>query len=805
MRVSLNIVKKYVDLDAIDTKKIAEDLTLRTVEVEHVENTKDKFNNIVVGKINKVLPHPNADSLRICMVDTGEGEDKQIVCGGSNLYEGEYVVVSKPGAYVYWHGEGEPVEIKETKLRGESSYGMICASSEVYLDKLFPTDDDHIIVDLKGIECKPGDNIADVLGLNDTVLEIDNKSLTNRPDLWGHYGIARELSAIYNKPLKELNTKVDLPSEKYDITIESPEKCMRYTGTLIEGIENKPSPMWMQASLVNLGQKPINAMVDITNYVMFVTGQPSHAFDSTHVGGNKIVVRNAKKGEVLDLLDHQEIELTEDDLVICDEKDPMCLAGIRGGVKDSILEDTKNVLLEIASFDANTVRASGKRFVEKTDSMMRYEKGIDTFRIDPALAMSLELVKEIFPNSKITAFNDVVKNETKSIHIDVPKEFLDIRLGQELSEKQITEVLTNLGYKVEFDGNTFKVDVPVWRSTGDVSIKDDVLGDIARLLSFDYFTKKPLPVNFTNAVNQPKMSLERKIKEYFAFRCGFNEVFTYPWVDEKYIKAAKMNTEDCIKLSAPPAPELENLRGSLIPGMLEVISKNTRFYEDFKVFEIAQAFSKGKYHPSSEDETLPIHTKYLTGAVVGKNAEEIFFEAKGAIESMASITQMKELTLNEGDKPSWADKNAYVDILINDEVIGKLGLLSISTLNDAKIKHTNVAIFEINIDKLEPNVSRDNKYTHLPLFPLVQKDLSLLCDEGTTWDDIKNAIGSRAKEIEFIEEYRGEKIPEGKKSIVLRVKIDGVDKTLTTEEIQERINGILNALEKNCNAHLREE
>ena len=369
MKLSLNWIKKYIDLpEDITPKQIAYDLTLRTVEVESVENTAEKFHDIVVGKILEIKNHPNADALRICIVDIGDAEPVQIVCGGANLYEGELVVVSKPGAEVVWHGEGEPVLIKETKMRGEYSYGMICGATEVYLDKLFPPKDDHEIVDLKGVDCLPGQNIADVICMNDTVIEIDNKSLTNRPDLWGHYGIARELSCIYDVPLKELDkVEIDSTLPVYNVEILEPTKCQRYVGVEIENVYEKESPMWMKAALINGGMRPINAIVDITNYVMLAVGQPTHAFDRTHVKGEKIIVRNAKAGEQLLLLDDNFIDLTEDDLVICDTESALALAGIRGGKKDSILPETSGVLLEVANFTAKTIRKTGKRFDEKTD------------------------------------------------------------------------------------------------------------------------------------------------------------------------------------------------------------------------------------------------------------------------------------------------------------------------------------------------------------------------------------------------------------------------------------------------------
>lgn len=808
MKVSLNWVKKYVDLpDYITTKQIATDLTLRTVEVEGYENTEEKFHDIIVGKILEVNEHPNADKLRVCKVDIGDGEPKQIVCGGSNLYTNEMVVVCKPGAEVYWHGESELMKIKDSKVRGVDSYGMICGAEEVYLENIFPAKDEDEIVDLAGIDCYPGQSITEIIDMKDVVLEIDNKSLTNRPDLWGHYGIARELSAIYDVDLKPIEkVKIDSKLPKYDVVIEDTTKCQRYVAVEIDNVYEKRSPLWMQSAIIKGGMRPINAIVDITNYVMMAVGQPLHAFDKTHVDGNKIIVRNARDGEELLLLDNNTIELTTDDLVISDSKDAMALAGIRGGKKDSILPETTGVVLEVANFTAKTIRKTGKRFDEKTDASIRYEKNLDTQRVGEGLNLALALFKEIFPESKIVAFNDVYPVKTKNEKINVSEEFLDTRLGKKIDRETITRVLTRLGYEVNYKNGIYTVVVPTYRSTGDVSLKDDVMGDIARLLSFESFEAQPLTISFDHAVLQNKVLLETRIKEYLSNRCGFYEIFTYPWINEKYIDAASLNKEDSIKLATPPSPEEAYLRSSLVPGMLEAISKNLRYFDSFKMFEMAQVFIKGEYHESSEDETLPIHKKLLTGSVVGSNPKEIFYELKGVIENISRYTHMKELNFTtECEKPSWADINAYLAIKLDNEIVGYMGLLSVKTMNDAKIKRTNVAIFELDSDMFIPLESRTNKFKHIPVLPSVEKDLSLIVDENITWADMTKYIRSKASDIKFIEEYRGNQIPEGKKSIMLRVTFDSGDTTLTSEEINTKLDAIIRTLNKMCGAVLREE
>lgn len=808
MKVSLNWVKKYVDLpENITTKQMATDLTLRTVEVEGYENTEEKFHDIIVGKVLEINEHPNADKLKVCKVDIGEDEPKQIVCGGSNLYPNEMVVVCKPGAEVYWHGEAELQKIKDSKVRGVDSYGMICGAEEVYLENIFPAKEEAEIVDLVGIDCYPGQSITEIIDMKDVVLEIDNKSLTNRPDLWGHYGIARELSAIYDVDLKPIE-KVEIDSKlpKYDVEIMDSSKCQRYVAVEIDNVYEKRSPLWMQSAIIKGGMRPINAIVDITNYVMMAVGQPLHAFDKTHVDGNKIIVRNAREGEKLLLLDNNSIELTTDDLVISDVNDAMALAGIRGGKKDSILPETTSVVLEVANFTAKTIRKTGKRFDEKTDASIRYEKNIDTQRVDEGLNLALSLFKEIFPESKVVAYNDVYPVKTKNEKIDVTEEFLDTRLGKKIDRETITRVLTRLGYEVNYKNGTYSVVVPTYRSTGDVSLKDDVMGDIARLLSFESFEAQPLTISFDHAVLQNNVLLETRIKEYLSSRCGFYEIFTYPWINEKYINAASIDKNNSVKLATPPSPEEAYLRSSLVPGMLEAISKNLRYFDNFKMFEMAQVFIKGEYHESSEDETLPIHKKLLTGSIVGSNPKEIFYELKGVIENISGYTHMKELSFTtECEKPSWADINAYLAIKLDDVVVGYMGLLSVKTMNDAKIKRTNVAIFELDSNMFVPLESRTNKFKHIPVLPSVEKDLSLIVDENITWAEMTKYIRSKASSIKFIEEYRGNQIPEGKKSIMLRVTFDSGDTTLTSEEINTKLDAIIRTLNKMCGAVLREE
>ena len=806
MNISMKFLERYIDLPKdISYDQIAYDLTMRTVEVEEVIKTADKFHDIVVGEIKEVKAHPNADALRICMTDVGEGEIKQIVCGGSNLTAGHKVCVSKPGAEVVWHGEGEPVKITESKLRGEPSYGMICGSEEVYLGDIIVPKDEREIVDFTelGIDCVVGQNVAEVMGLDDVILVVDNKSLSNRPDLWGHYGVAREFAAIYKLPLKELPTELPTGLPEYKVTIEEPDRCPRFTATKIDNVYVKESPQWMKTLITNAGMRPINALVDITNFVLMAVGQPQHAYDSTHVTGDEIVVRLAKEGEQLLLLDEKDLDLTNDHLVICDAEHPLNLAGIKGGKDDSVLDSTTSVILECAVFTAPGIRRTTAYFNEKTDAALRYEKGIDTQRANLGVNMALSLFKEIYPECEITAFTDCYPVQTEKAVIDITQDFLDRRLGEVVDRAEIEDILSRLGYEVEYDNGTYHCKAPTWRSTGDVSIHDDILGDIARIIGYEYFKKQPLTISFDSSVNQVKVELARKMKEYLAFRCGFNEIFTYPWVDEKYIHAAGIKEEDTIKLATPPSPEQSMLRPSLIPGMLEAIVGNERYYDNFSIFESAQIFETGEYHPSTQEETLPMHRNYLSGAVAGRNAGELFYIVKGAIENMPSYCHFEALSFSQNVKPAWADEKAWLNIMSGDKKVGDIGLLSVVALTEAGVKNLSAAAFEIDTDLLTPYPSRTNEFKHLPLYPLVDQDLSILVDESVKWADIAGSIDKMVKELSFVEEYRGKQIPEGKKSIMLSYKIGNDDSTMTSKQIEKKMGAIINVLQKKVGAELR--
>ena len=463
------------------------------------------------------------------------------------------------------------------------------------------------------------------------------------------------------------------------------------------------------------------------------------------------------------------------------------------------------MLLEIANFTAPGLRRTENRYGEKTDASMRYEKGVDTERVNLGLAMSVQLFKEFYPECEFVAYGDNYVEKTERAVIKVPQQFLDDRLGKVIPRETIEQILRTLEYDVTFEDGVYTCVAPIDRSTGDVSMKDDVLGDLARILSYDSFEPTPMKMRFEHAVNQPDWNLQRGLREYLAFRCGFNEIFTYPWIDEKFINAAEIDKTDAVKLATPPAPELAYVRQSLVPGCIEAVAKNLRYFDTFKIFEMAQCFEVGEYHPSTQAECLPAHRMMLTGAVVSKDARDAFFTVKGAAEGMVRTCQMEGYEFKQVQKPSWADSKVWLNLVLNGEIVGSIGLLKVSAMNAAGIKRVQVGVFEINVDMLKPLPSRDNVFQHLPLYPLVEQDLSVLVDESVKWGDIKESLKYMVKDIEFIEEYRGKQIPAGKKSLMFRVWIGDDKGTMNAKQIDKKMGGIIKILQKQHRASLREE
>ncbi|MCL1983246.1 MAG: phenylalanine--tRNA ligase subunit beta [Clostridiales bacterium] len=812
MKLSLNWIKEYVKIpESIGVSQLAYDLTMSTVEVEGVHELAKAFDKMVVGAVDDILPHPDADRLKICRTDIGDGSTHDIVCGGINLSVGMKVAVALPGAKVRWHGEGELIEIGITKVRGVASFGMICASSEIGLFDLFPFTENATIMDLSAFGAVTGAPLAEALGFDDVILEIDNKSMTNRPDLWGHYGIAREISALYNLPLVEFEPFAPPATPGFTVEIADTARCPRYICIKIEGLSAKPSPFEMQSRIWRVGMRPINALVDVTNYVMLATGQPTHAFDADNIAG-RITVRRAGEAEKLLLLNDKELLLSSDDLVIADDECAVGLAGVMGGAKDSVLPTTSKVILEIANFEAISIRRTASRYETRTEAATRYEKAIDPERCALALSLAMGTFAKLYPGSQVTGYCDNYPERLKPSAIDVSLDWLEKRLGKRIPNDDIRGKLERLGFSVAFDGDGMHVTAPTWRSTGDVSIKADIMEEVARMHGYENFEPTPITTSFDSAINQIEIDLERKIKEYLAFQCGMREVFTYPWMSDEYVAALFQNADGSLSLSTPPAPDEKRIRFSLLPNLCKAVAGNLRYYGEFAIFETAQVMrDEGYQTPYDAREPLPLQRKHVAGAFVGspENATELFRKAKGGLECMPRRTHMAPLAFQKAEKPAWADSVVWLNICLAGERVGNIALLSKKAALDCGIKNSAAVLFELDMDSLKPYPSRSNTFTHLPEYPMTDYDISMILDSTIKWEAILDAVLAAKEQdkllqrADFVDEYKGKQVPEGKKSVTIRLVIGSLSKTLNSSEIESCANAVVKRLNKQLGAELR--
>lgn len=565
----------------------------------------------------------------------------------------------------------------------------------------------------------------------------------------------------------------------------------------------------MQSRIWRVGMRPINALVDITNYVMLATGQPTHAFDSDHIAGH-VIVRRAGEGEKLLLLNGKELTLTSDDLTIADDAGVVGLAGVMGGAKDSILPETSKVILEVANFQAAGIRRTALRYDNRTEASARYEKAIDPERCDQAFDLSMQLFRELYPEMQVTGLADQYPVPLKKAEIDVALSWLERRLGKVLTPDDVAAKLDPLGFQLSFDGDNMHVVVPTWRSTGDVSIKADIMEEVARMYGYENFEAEPITTSFDGAINQLDKDLERHIKEYLAIRCGMQEIFSYPWMEESYVNAILQSTDGILALSTPPSPSERFIRASLLPNLCRAVAKNERYYGDFAIFETAQVFRDENYTaPYDEREKLPSQRKNVAGAFVsaGKDVTGLFRRAKGVVEMMPRYTHMEPYSFRQVSKPVWADEVVWLNIYLGEEYIGDLALLSKRVSMACGIKNVNVMLFQLDQDALIPLRSRTNSFRHLAEYPMTDYDISLLLDGQVKWADVAQTIGGIKNPLlhgaAFVDEYRGKQVPEGKKSLTARLTIGSAEKTLTSAEIEEVANSVLKKLAKRFGAELR--
>lgn len=789
MYISKKWLGNYVELPKeLDTQELAEKITTSIVEVDNFFDQEKELENIIVAKIIEINNHPNADKLKICQVDAGSQGILKIVCGGNNLEKGMTVALALPGAKVRWHGEGEPVILEKAKIRGVESDGMICAAEEIGLSDSYKVNGG--IADLKLDDSFIGKNIAIALHLDDVIFEIDNKSLTNRPDLWGHYGIARELSALLGvrfKNLKFLEKFRKTKGPEFYIEIQDKNSCPRYLGVLIENIEVSDSPQWIKSYLEKSGIRSINNIVDITNFVMLELGQPLHAFDAKNLQNNKIIVRKAKKGEKFKTLDREERNLTEEDLLICDDDKPVALAGIMGGENSEITDSTKSIFIESANFEAACIRKTSMRLGLRTDASARFEKSLDPELAKNAILRAIELVEQLCVKSKVV--NQIIDSDFSSkekIIINLDIKFINEKIGREIGTDKIISILKSLGFEVKNKKSYLEVTVPSYRATGDIKISEDLVEEIARIYGYQSIGVSDPIVSLKPVYRERSIQLERSVKNFISKDLGYCEMYNYSMISEDEINSVMAQTNDYIEIANAVSKNLKYLRNSLSISLLKNTASNLRFYKEFKIFEIGRIFKKEKgdyISNKNSKEVLPMQDKFLGFVACGKDK---FLELKGDIELVFSNLKIDfEENPCENDLFEASKCLAYES---NGEIIGFFGEVKKQILNNFDIDKIEVLFGEFNFGLL-CKYSKDKKtYSELPRFPKMIQDVSMLLDYSSNWKDIEKRIKSISaliEDVELFDIYEGEKIEKGMRSIAFHVTFYDSTKTLVSEEVEK--------------------
>ncbi|HCB55648.1 MAG: Phenylalanine-tRNA ligase beta subunit [Candidatus Uhrbacteria bacterium GW2011_GWE2_40_58] len=810
MLISKKWLNDFVSLPKdLSDQSIADLITNSTVEVEQVSDQSDSFDQMIVGVVETITAHPNADKLRLCQVNVG-GRTTQIVCGGENLQEGMKVAVALPGAKVRWHGEGDLVELQKTKIRGEESEGMICASAEIGLD--CEKEGERDILDLSHSDAQAGEPLAKALQMDDVIFEVEHKSLTNRPDLMGHYGMARELATLTKTSLKEYRPSKITEGKKIKLNVEVKDSdlCPRYLAVVVEGVEVKDSPLWMQQRLRSCGIRPINTIVDITNYVLLETGEPMHAFDADVLGGDPVVieVRRAQKGEKILCLDEKEYLLDEDTLLITDGKNPLAIAGVMGGEGSGVQEKTTRIIFEAANFDAVSIRKTSQKLALRSESSARFEKSLDPVLCENALRRAVELTQELCPGARVcSTVEEKAKKFSSLPELTFSTQFVNDRLGSSLETKEIQDILERLGFVVKEKKEEFTVVVPSWRATKDIQIVEDVIEEVARISGYDGILSTLPHFCMTPPVQDPVRLLIQKAREVFSFHAGASEVYQYAFARPETIEALGESLEDSLKLENPLASDRPYLVRSLIPNLLETVTQNQHLFDEVRIFQAERVFQKEREGAVSGvgSEKLVYQPHFLCGAYARKGDVDPFWQAKAMVESFAKAIGFS-MELRPAEKVlSWQHPVRQAEMVINGQRVGV-----VAEVDPEKSKHLGidqrVSVFEINLDFLASLPTQPVKYEPITAYPSVERDLAFVVDARVECQRVQESLTKISPLLicsDFFDVYCGKGVEEGEKSLALHFSFCAKDRTLASEEVDQEMKKIREMLAKDFHATMR--
>lgn len=777
MFVSMNWIREYVDLDGLNIEELIHRFTLSTAEVEDIYYKGNDIDKVVAGMIMSVENHPDSKKLHLLKVDVGD-KIVDIVCGAPNVRQGMVVPVALAGGRVC------AGEIKKCKVAGFDSEGMCCSEDELGIS------DDHSGLMEIFEDVKLGTPIEEIYPIRDIIFEVDNKSLTNRPDLWGIYGIAREFSAITKRPLKPLAIDMADYSQGEEIPIEiKSDLVYRYSALRVENIKKTVSPVDMRIRLFYCGMRGINLLADLTNYIMLEMGQPMHAFDGTKVDSIAIGTP-AEKGKFT-TLDETEREIDENTLLIYNNDEPVAIAGIMGGLDSEIVGDTNSLVLESANFDGVSVRKTSSRLGLRTDASMRYEKIIDPEMTVTAIRRLMKLLKDIDPDCKVVSkLSDKYPKKYPEIELTFDKKYVDRYTGIDISNELIIETLTALGFGAKYENGEFTVNVPTWRATKDVTIKADIIEEITRIYGYDNFeittTKSALKPIRAEAVK----SEDALIKDLLVNKFNLHEIHSYIWCDGKKYKKLGIEVEENCRILNIPTPEHGTIRNSMIPTLLTVAYENKSFAPYFGIFEcgrVVDGYKENGY--CDERRRLGIVLFDKSG-----NEKELYFKTLNMIKFIFRDIKHFDADLSKLSAVNHAychPKNT-AGVYAQGKKIGEI--FTLHPMNRQKMdKNAAIVCCEIDLDDFFAIKVRDAQYTDPSKFPTIDYDLSLVigdkkyADIKSSWEEKNIAELTGAKVIDMFDDGKV-------KSMAVRLSFSSQERTLSMEEIQGHIDGILATL-----------
>ena len=799
MKVSLRWLKDYVDI-RVPPKELSERLTMAGVEVKTVEVLGGKWENMVVGEVLALDRHPNADRLKLAGLDLG-GRQVTVVCGAPNINVGQKVPFAPVGTQLIDGHTGEVVTLKRVKIRGVLSEGMVCSEKELGIS------DSHDGIMVLPDEARPGISLNEYLG--DLIFNVD--ITPNRPDCLSIMGIAREIAALTGQTLNLPEVRygeTEAPIESFiRVDIVDEDLCPRYCASLIKGVGIGPSPNWLQQRLSSYGMRPINNVVDATNYVMLEYGQPLHAFDYDKLEGNRIVVRRARDGERIITLDGVERALNQDILVIADEGRAVAIAGIMGGLNTEVAEDTDAILVESANFDRAGIRRGAAYLQLRSEASVRFDKGLNPNLPLLPLERATQLVLELAGGRAAKGIIDVYPGKAESEPILLCAEEVKRLSGLEVGVEEMTGVLKALGFECQTTGLSSQTSVvaPYWRS--DVNCAADLVEEVVRIIGYDKvpITRLSSPLPAQEPI--PMLDFRQKLKSILA-SCGFQEVLTYSLTSME--KLQKLSPElklqvTPLRVANPMTIEQEYLRSSLRAGLLSALSHNQKTEEGgIRLFEIGKTFM-------SHGEELPAEKEMLCAVLGGSTAElswhgdkELldFFDAKGMLESLLGRLGL-EATFEESEDESLFPGRAASAIVAHDKV-GVVGDLHPKVAQAFELRG-GICVIEVDVEKLLDKADGLTKYQPIHKFPPVTRDVALVVDDEIAYQKIKQIIQSfpLVKELTLFDLYTGEQIPEGSKSFAIRVVYQSRDCTLTDEKVNQAQEEILDRLHREVGATLR--